>query len=242
MLLQSSSDTWARVAAPYPRPREIPRSLCSISEGTRRTRWEGAGSARGMQNKLFSIQRSQRRPPCPSCSTCLRGFALPPTKVFPILQSASKFFSVPIPKMGMVKRWFSWFFGGFFSTEHVCLVELLKEKFTCQTHFLTFSPPGVMLGTGRKIHCNSCNWTGLVIQMRFPYLAASLQKDPPLCRSGNEKRPGPGNTSQQVILQTVGEESSVFGVLLPFCKMEIIEQNPNKWDVLVQPLHTPLCM
>lgn len=74
---------------------------------------------------------------------------------------------------------------GFFFTQHVSLVEPLKEKFTCQTHFIFL--PGIILGTGRKIHCNLYNWTGLVIQMRFPYLAASLQKDPPFCRSGSER-------------------------------------------------------
>lgn len=116
----------------------------------------------------------------PSTAVLLRataglcGFALSlPHKGMQFPQSSSLATSFSpcqsIPKVGMVKR--------FFFTEHVSLVEPLKEKFTCQMQFLTFFfSPGILLGTGRKIHWNLCNWTGLGIQMRFPYLAASLQQ------------------------------------------------------------------
>lgn len=68
--------------------------------------------------------------------------------------------------------------------------------------------------------------------MRFPYLGASPQQfcDPPLCRSGSKE----GQDQAQ------STASAVPGVVLPRNGKHL--NSPNKWDALVQPLNTPLCI
>lgn len=189
---------------------------------TRHELWERAAAPAG----------DRCRRPCPaSCSGNSGALPCPPLKEMQLSECAgllAGFSQCPCPRWARLNV--------SFHRTRISRGAAKGEVYTPDT-FLNFFPPGIMLGTGRKIHCNLCNWTGLVIQMRFPYLAASVQKDPPLCRSGSEKRPGPGTRHSKRFCKLC-EESSVFRVLLPFCKTEIISQNPSQWDVLVQPLNT----